>query len=152
MAVSRDMIIFMTLMQLKDSLNPFEIGLRRKELFQRIISDIELFFGNMSNDEYNSLNMRFQRVLDSLVKDGTLIRDSQGHKKTYYRLEKEAYIQFLDERGILKDRENFEKLIDELMQTFPQLPPPKYRNKNGKKKFYFNKKERHETKVKKEII
>ena len=46
---------------------------------------------------------------------------------------------------------NFEKLIDELMQTFPQLPPPKYRNKNGKKSF-FNKKERHETKVKKEII
>ena len=36
---------------------------------------------------------------------------------------------------------NFEKVIEKLINKFPQLPNPNYWDKHGKKRFYFNKKE-----------
>ena len=35
----------------------------------------------------------------------------------------------------------FEKIIEKVINRFPQLPKPKYWEKHGKKRYYFNKKE-----------
>jgi len=36
---------------------------------------------------------------------------------------------------------NIEKIIEMMCEKFPQLPSPKYWDRHGKKRFYFNKKE-----------
>ena len=111
---------------LKDSFNPFHTGLRRKNLFQRLLGEYEPGLGAIPHDHIASFNMRFQRVLNSLVKDGILIRDSKGHKRTFYRLNKDEYIEFLDDSGEIEDKEKFsESLALEILQSseFLRLPP-----------------------------
>ena len=111
---------------LRDSFSPFHTGLRRNNLFQRLLREYEPGLGAIPHDHIASFNMRFQRILDSLVKDGILIRDSKGHKRTFYRLNKDEYVEFLDDRGEIDDKRKFsESLAREILQSseFLRLPP-----------------------------
>ena len=132
MAFTREDIFFITLNILKNSLQPFKIGLRRKALYERLLIIHDHYFQRMSHDNEKAFNMRFQRVLDNLIDEGILIRDSKGHKNTFYRLDKKGYIHFFDESGILaktgslKTKEEFEKFLDRQIlrkSNYLRLPP-----------------------------
>lgn len=114
MDLSRSSLKMWVLGFISVSYEPFKIGLRRKAIFDQVIQRFRLTRGPITSDDKNNLNMRLQRVLQNLVKEGLIKKENKGQQKTFYLLEKDAfrdYLEYLEEHVCEEewDKEEYEK-------------------------------------------
>ena len=138
MSLSKSSLKICVLRFISQSFAPFKIGLRRKSIFEQVIYRTRLIHGPITRDEKQALNMRIQRLLNSLVQEGLIKRDNKGHQMTFYLLEKDAFSEYLeyleeyaDEKLLLEeklyDKEVYNKIFrQKIINRSDYLKLPEY--------------------------
>jgi len=129
MEATRAGLKLLVLITIMASFAPFKIGLRRKDIFKQVLIWLSRGQGVFSYDDKAALNMRLQRLLKRMVGEGLLKRDDKGHKKVFYKLHEDAYIQYMKHEGFLKDENDLDEYKKSIRNTiinqagFLILPP-----------------------------